>query len=406
MPAASQSFQAYARAIALLRPEAGRVAGIVLAGMAVAGIQVAEPVLFGHAVNALLSGGNALSLVLLWGAASFVSFLSAMTISLLADRLMHRRRLAAMATFLEHVLCAAGLVPLALAVGRADAGDDLGRRHALLVLAAAVPRADRQRRGARRAAARRLLDELAPRLAARRPHRRLHAGEPRRRAPNLGRPGADRRPFHPRLRHRRRALRQRADAPELPRRAARDRLRALGARPHPRRAVPGPQLVGGDGCADARCLVHLDRLDLRLRRLPCLTRADQRRRDRLVRRLRDAPDRPARPADGLPDGAVLARTDAGAVLRDPGRAHRRGGARRRAAAQRHARARALRETSPSATRKGPAPFAASTSRRGRARRSRSSGRRARANPPPCRSSSAPTTPNAAASPSTDRTFAT
>ncbi|WP_416356091.1 glucan ABC transporter ATP-binding protein/ permease [Aureimonas phyllosphaerae] len=104
MPAASQSFQAYARAIALLRPEAGRVAGIVLAGMAVAGIQVAEPVLFGHAVNALLSGGDALQLVLLWGAASFVSFLSAMTISLLADRLMHRRRLAAMATFLEHVL--------------------------------------------------------------------------------------------------------------------------------------------------------------------------------------------------------------------------------------------------------------------------------------------------------------
>ncbi|WP_061929415.1 glucan ABC transporter ATP-binding protein/ permease [Aureimonas sp. AU22] len=104
MPAAFQSFQAYARAIGLLRPEAGRVAGIVLAGIAVAGIQVAEPVLFGHAINALLSGGNALPLVLLWGAASFVSFLAAMAISLLADRLMHRRRLAAMATFLEHVL--------------------------------------------------------------------------------------------------------------------------------------------------------------------------------------------------------------------------------------------------------------------------------------------------------------
>ncbi|KTR05067.1 cyclic beta-1,2-glucan ABC transporter [Aureimonas ureilytica] len=104
MSALSKTLSAYAQALTLLAPERGKAIGIVLAGMAVAGIQVAEPVLFGHAINALLSGGNALSLVLVWGAASFVSFLSAMVISLLADRLMHRRRLSAMATFLEHVL--------------------------------------------------------------------------------------------------------------------------------------------------------------------------------------------------------------------------------------------------------------------------------------------------------------
>ncbi|KTQ94060.1 cyclic beta-1,2-glucan ABC transporter [Aureimonas ureilytica] len=104
MSALSKTLSAYAQALALLAPERGKAIGIVLAGMAVAGIQVAEPVLFGHAINALLSGGNALSLVLVWGAASFVSFLSAMVISLLADRLMHRRRLSAMASFLEHVL--------------------------------------------------------------------------------------------------------------------------------------------------------------------------------------------------------------------------------------------------------------------------------------------------------------
>ena len=104
MSALSKTLSAYAQALALLAPERGKAIGIVLAGMAVAGIQVAEPVLFGHAINALLSGGDALSLVLVWGAASFVSFLSAMVISLLADRLMHRRRLSAMASFLEHVL--------------------------------------------------------------------------------------------------------------------------------------------------------------------------------------------------------------------------------------------------------------------------------------------------------------
>ncbi|WP_244631244.1 glucan export ABC transporter ATP-binding protein [Aureimonas sp. ME7] len=104
MSAASQAFQAYVQAIRLLAPERGRASGIVLAGVALAGIQVAEPVLFGHAINALLARENALGLVLLWGAASFVSFLAAMAISLLCDRLMHRRRLAAMGTFFEHVL--------------------------------------------------------------------------------------------------------------------------------------------------------------------------------------------------------------------------------------------------------------------------------------------------------------
>ena len=68
MSALSKTLSAYAQALALLAPERGKAIGIVLAGMAVAGIQVAEPVLFGHAINALLSGGNALSLVLVWGA--------------------------------------------------------------------------------------------------------------------------------------------------------------------------------------------------------------------------------------------------------------------------------------------------------------------------------------------------
>lgn len=61
MSALSKTFSAYSQALALLRAERGKALGIVFAGIAVAGIQVAEPVLFGHAINALLSGGDALS---------------------------------------------------------------------------------------------------------------------------------------------------------------------------------------------------------------------------------------------------------------------------------------------------------------------------------------------------------
>lgn len=92
------------RAVSLIRPER-RAAGMILVAASITGtLQVMEPLLFGLAVNALASGGESLWLAMLWGLASLLIFASSLVLSVLADRLSHRRRVAAMEQFLEHVL--------------------------------------------------------------------------------------------------------------------------------------------------------------------------------------------------------------------------------------------------------------------------------------------------------------
>lgn len=92
------------RAVGKLRPDRAKALSLVGAGALVALLQVLEPVLFGKAVNGLTSGANPLHFVGLWCAISVVGFLAGMVISLGADRMAHRRRLGAMARFVEHLL--------------------------------------------------------------------------------------------------------------------------------------------------------------------------------------------------------------------------------------------------------------------------------------------------------------
>ncbi|UAK23311.1 ATP-binding cassette domain-containing protein [Sphingomonas nostoxanthinifaciens] len=92
------------RAIGKLRPEAGKALALAASGGLVALLQVVEPVLFGRAINGLTSGANPLPFVAMWCGISIAAFLGGMVISLGADRLAHRRRLAAMARFVEHLL--------------------------------------------------------------------------------------------------------------------------------------------------------------------------------------------------------------------------------------------------------------------------------------------------------------
>jgi ATP-binding cassette subfamily B protein len=102
--AASARRNVFVRAIARLRPERAKALSLVSAGALVALLQVVEPVLFGKAVNGLTSGKDPLPFVALWCGISVLSFVAGMVISLGADRLTHRRRLAAMAGFVEHLL--------------------------------------------------------------------------------------------------------------------------------------------------------------------------------------------------------------------------------------------------------------------------------------------------------------
>lgn len=94
----------FLRALGMLRPERGKALALIAAGILVALMQVAEPLLFGRAVNALARHSNPLGYVGLWCALSLAGFLAAMVVSLGADRMAHRRRLAAMANFVEHLL--------------------------------------------------------------------------------------------------------------------------------------------------------------------------------------------------------------------------------------------------------------------------------------------------------------
>ncbi len=92
------------RALRLLAVERTRALAIVSASIVIGLLHVAEPLLFGAAVDALARGADPLRHVGMWSSLSFVVFVSGMVVALTADRLAHRRRLAAMASFTEHLL--------------------------------------------------------------------------------------------------------------------------------------------------------------------------------------------------------------------------------------------------------------------------------------------------------------
>ncbi|OOG36396.1 glucan ABC transporter ATP-binding protein/ permease [Rhodanobacter sp. C05] len=101
----------YLRVLALLAPERKLAITLALANLALAGIYFLEPMLFGRVVDALASpqAGHAPRLIALWALAGFGGVLAGVWVSLHADRLAHRRRLAAIAAFFEH----AAALPLA-----------------------------------------------------------------------------------------------------------------------------------------------------------------------------------------------------------------------------------------------------------------------------------------------------
>ncbi len=104
-------YRIYARVLLLLRPERRTVAWLVLGTVALVVAQFAEPVLFGRLIDRLThpAGGTPSFAALLPTIAAWIGFAvatiaAAVVVSLLADRLAHRRRLAIMAQFFEHAL--------------------------------------------------------------------------------------------------------------------------------------------------------------------------------------------------------------------------------------------------------------------------------------------------------------
>ncbi|MGA9137120.1 MAG: glucan ABC transporter ATP-binding protein/ permease [Methylovirgula sp.] len=103
----------YLRSFRLIGPEMGLAAFLVFANLGLGSAQFAEPVLFGRIVDRM-SAGDAMHqppgllqltpLIAAWIGFALFSILGSVFVGLHADRLAHRRRLASMGAYFEHVL--------------------------------------------------------------------------------------------------------------------------------------------------------------------------------------------------------------------------------------------------------------------------------------------------------------
>src|ERR1700720_247419 len=98
--------QVYARVSGLLAPEKALTIMLVIANLILAGIMLIEPYLFGHVIDALVAQANADAWFYIgsWAGFGLTGIVAGVTVSLQADRLAHRRRLAALAQFFEHAV--------------------------------------------------------------------------------------------------------------------------------------------------------------------------------------------------------------------------------------------------------------------------------------------------------------
>ncbi|HVQ81082.1 MAG TPA: glucan ABC transporter ATP-binding protein/ permease [Pseudolabrys sp.] len=105
--------QVYARALAKLGPDSSLGWLLALANVAVTIALFAEPVLFGSVINVLaVAQADSASadwaklwwLVLVWASLGMFTIVCGTLIALVADRLAHRRRLAVLSSYFEHVL--------------------------------------------------------------------------------------------------------------------------------------------------------------------------------------------------------------------------------------------------------------------------------------------------------------
>ena len=98
----------YARVLSLLSAALPAAIALVVANLGLAVAQFAEPLLFGKVIDRLSAGLKDLSdiapLVAAWAGFGMFSIVASVWVSLYADRLAHRRRLAAMAGYFGHVM--------------------------------------------------------------------------------------------------------------------------------------------------------------------------------------------------------------------------------------------------------------------------------------------------------------
>ena len=94
----------YKRALAMLVAERSHTLWVVVSGIALGIVPILEGVLLGRVVNALALGQGAFPIIGLWALVGLVGIVASVVVAVMADRLAHRRRLAALGLAFEHAI--------------------------------------------------------------------------------------------------------------------------------------------------------------------------------------------------------------------------------------------------------------------------------------------------------------
>jgi ATP-binding cassette subfamily B protein len=94
----------YKRALAMLVAERRQTFWVVVSGVALGIVPIAEQVLLARVVDALALGEGAFPIIGLWALVGLVGIAASVVVAVMADRLAHRRRLAALAQAFEHAI--------------------------------------------------------------------------------------------------------------------------------------------------------------------------------------------------------------------------------------------------------------------------------------------------------------
>jgi ATP-binding cassette subfamily B protein len=104
MTAAVAIWEVYKRALSMLLAEPWRAFWVIVAGVALGAVPIIEQVLLARVVDALTLGRGAFPIIGLWALVGLVGILAGVVVAVMADRLAHRRRLAALGQAFEHAI--------------------------------------------------------------------------------------------------------------------------------------------------------------------------------------------------------------------------------------------------------------------------------------------------------------
>jgi len=97
-------WEVYKRALSMLVTERAQTFWVVLSAIALGAVPIAEGVLLKHVVDALTLGQGAFPIIGVWALVGLVGILAGVVVAVMADRLAHRRRLAALGHAFEHAI--------------------------------------------------------------------------------------------------------------------------------------------------------------------------------------------------------------------------------------------------------------------------------------------------------------